>query len=185
VSSHTIPVWETASTPFVGIGHPSKKIPSCPKSFLSLPWLPSNTKTVWKTCCCGHICQSLEARVTPVETHTAMVVNICNTRHRIPVRSPENSKQYFALLIARVQMLFTFLSVLFVASNTLASLSSPSTNAWMDTGVTLQKAISSCEPALQSVWSQSRGFQQNENPNHWTELSVEWFSTWESGKILD
>ena len=30
-------------------------------------------------------------------------------------------------------MLFTFLSVPFVASNTLASLSSPSTNAWMDT----------------------------------------------------
>ena len=46
---------------------------------------------------------------------------------------------YFALLIARVQMLFTFLSVPFVASNTLASLSSPSTNAWMDTEVTLQK----------------------------------------------
>jgi hypothetical protein len=37
-------------------------------------------------------------------------------------------------------MLFTFLSVPFVASNTLASLSSPSTNAWMDTGVTLQKS---------------------------------------------
>ena len=55
--------------------------------------------------------------------------HICNTRHRIPVRSPENSTKYFALLIARVQMLFTFLSVPFVASNTLASLSSPSTNA--------------------------------------------------------
>ena len=53
-------------------------------------------------------------------------------------------------------MLFTFLSVPFVASNTLASLSSPSTNAWMDTGVTLQKkTISSCEPALQTVWPQS------------------------------
>ena len=26
VSSHTIPVWETALTPFVGIGHPSKNI---------------------------------------------------------------------------------------------------------------------------------------------------------------
>ena len=24
------------------IGHPSKKFPNCPKSFLSLPWLPSN-----------------------------------------------------------------------------------------------------------------------------------------------
>ena len=36
-------------------------------------------------------------------------------------------------------MLFTFLSVLLVASNTLASLSSPSTNTWMDTGVTIQK----------------------------------------------
>ena len=46
VSSHTIPVYETASTPFVGIGHPSKKIPNCPKSFLSLPWLPSNNQTV-------------------------------------------------------------------------------------------------------------------------------------------
>jgi hypothetical protein len=51
----------------------------------------------------------------------------------------ENSTKYFTLLIARVQMLFTFLSVPFVASNTLASLSSPSTNAWMDTEVTLQK----------------------------------------------
>ena len=38
-----------------------------------------------------------------------------------------------------MQVLFKFLSVPFVASNTLASLSSPSTNAWMDTGVTLQK----------------------------------------------
>ena len=37
-------------------------------------------------------------------------------------------------------MLFTFLSVPFVASNNLASLSSPSTNAWMDIGVTLQKS---------------------------------------------
>jgi hypothetical protein len=36
-------------------------------------------------------------------------------------------------------MLFTFLGVPFVASNTLASLSSPSTNAWVETGVTLQK----------------------------------------------
>jgi peptide-methionine (R)-S-oxide reductase len=35
----------------------------------------------------------------------------------------------FALLIARVQVLFKFLSFPFVASNTLASLSSPSTNA--------------------------------------------------------
>jgi hypothetical protein len=49
-------------------------------------------------------------------------------RNCIPVRSPENSTQYFVLLIARVQMLFTFLSVLFVASNTLADLSSTSTN---------------------------------------------------------
>ena len=47
----------------------------------------------------------------------------------------EHSTQYFALLIARVQMLFTFLSVPCVASNTLASLC----NAWMDTEVTLQK----------------------------------------------
>ena len=109
-------------------------------------------------------------------------------RHKhidIYIRSPENSTKYVVLLIARVQMLFTFLSVLFVASNTLASLSSPSTNAWMDTGVTLQKRHSFREPALQTVWPQSRGFQQNANPHHWTELSVEWFSTWESGKILD
>jgi hypothetical protein len=46
VSSHTIPVCETASTPFVGIGHSSKKFTNCPKSFLSLPWLPSNNQTV-------------------------------------------------------------------------------------------------------------------------------------------
>jgi hypothetical protein len=64
----------------------------------------------------------------PVEKNAANVVDICNTRHRIPVRSPENSTKYFALLIARVQTLFTFLSVPFVASNTLVSLSSPSTN---------------------------------------------------------
>ena len=56
VSSYTIPVWETASTPFLGIGHPSKKIPNCPKSFLSLPWLPSNNETVWETCWCGQRC---------------------------------------------------------------------------------------------------------------------------------
>ena len=48
MSSRTIPVWESASTPFVGIGHPSKRIPNCPKSFLSLPWLPSNNHTVWE-----------------------------------------------------------------------------------------------------------------------------------------
>jgi hypothetical protein len=51
-----------------------------------------------------------------VETNAANVVDICNTRHRIPVRSPENSTKYFVLLIARVQILFTFLSVPFVAS---------------------------------------------------------------------
>jgi hypothetical protein len=39
-------------------------------------------------------------------------------------------------------------------------------------------------PALQTVWPPSRGFQRNENPHHWTELSVEWFSTWKLGKIL-
>jgi hypothetical protein len=38
VSSHTIPVGETGSTPFVSIEHASKKIPNCPKSFLTLPW---------------------------------------------------------------------------------------------------------------------------------------------------
>jgi len=43
-------------------------------------------------------------RVTPVETNAANVVDICNTGHRIPVRSPENSTQYFVLLNARVQI---------------------------------------------------------------------------------
>jgi hypothetical protein len=50
-----------------------------------------------------------------VETNAANVVDICNTRHRIPVWSPENSTKYFALLIARVQILLTLLSVPFVA----------------------------------------------------------------------
>ena len=52
VSSHIIPVWETASTPFVGIEH--SKL-----SFLSLSWLPSNSQTVWEACWCGQRCQSL------------------------------------------------------------------------------------------------------------------------------
>jgi hypothetical protein len=126
----------------VGIGHPSKRNSNCPKSFLGFPWLPSNNQTVWATSWCGQRCQrltQLSARVTLVETNAANVVNISNTRHRIPVRSPENSTKYFTLLIARVQMLFTCLSVPFVASNTLVSLSSPSTHAWMNTEVTLQK----------------------------------------------
>jgi hypothetical protein len=52
-----IPVWETASTPFVGIGHTSKKIPNCPKSFLSLPWWTLKdvnnicTLAKYKICC--------------------------------------------------------------------------------------------------------------------------------------
>jgi hypothetical protein len=71
-----------------------------------------------------------------VETNAANAVDICNTRHRILVRSPENSTTYCVLLIARVQILYTFLSVPLVASNTLASLSSPSTNVCVDTGVT-------------------------------------------------
>ena len=52
-------------------------------------------------------------------------------QHSSPYTSKVTGKQYkyFTLLIARVQMLFTFLSVPFVASNTLASLSSPSTHA--------------------------------------------------------
>jgi hypothetical protein len=58
-----------------------------------------------------------------VETNAANVVDICKTRYYILVRSPENSTTYFVVLIARVQVLFTFLSVPFVASNTLASLS--------------------------------------------------------------
>jgi hypothetical protein len=58
-----------------------------------------------------------------VETNSANVVDICNTRHRILVTSPENSTKYFVLLIARVHISFTFLSVPFVSFNTLASLS--------------------------------------------------------------
>ena len=75
-----------------------------------------------------------------MEKNAANVVDICKSRYYILVRSPENSTKYFVLLIARVQVLFTFLSVPFVASNTLASLSSPSTYVWMDTRVTLQKS---------------------------------------------
>jgi hypothetical protein len=119
-----------------------EKNPNSTTSFLRLPWLPSNNQTVWETCWCGQRCLSLAhlwAIVIPVDTHTANVVDICNTRHRTPVKSPENSTTYFVLLIARVQILFTYLSVQFVASNTLMSLSSPSTHAWMDTSVTLQK----------------------------------------------
>jgi hypothetical protein len=41
-----------------------------------------------------------------VETNAANVLNICNTCHQIPVRSPENSTKYFALLIARVPEFF-------------------------------------------------------------------------------
>jgi hypothetical protein len=59
VSSHTISVWETGSTPFVSIGHASKKIQNCPKSFLTLPWLPSNNQAVWETCWCEQKCLSL------------------------------------------------------------------------------------------------------------------------------
>ena len=61
-------------------------------------------------------------------------------QHSSPVKSPENSTTYVVLLITRVQILFTFLSVQFVASNTLTSLSSPSTNTWMGTEVILQKS---------------------------------------------
>jgi hypothetical protein len=46
LSSHTITLQETASTPFVSIGHPSKKNPNSTTSFLRLPWLPSNNQTV-------------------------------------------------------------------------------------------------------------------------------------------
>ena len=52
-------------------------------------------------------------------------------QHSSSYTSKVTGKQY--------TILFTFLSVQFVASNALASLSSPSTNPWMDTGVTLQK----------------------------------------------
>jgi hypothetical protein len=69
------------------------------------------------------------ALFTPVETNTANGVDISNTCHRIPVRSPENRRTYSVLLIARVQIVFTVWSVQCVASNALASLSSPSTNA--------------------------------------------------------
>ena len=113
-------------------------------------------------------------------------VNICKTRHRIPVRSPENSTKYFALLVARVQMLFTFLSVfrLWLPIRWRVQAALPQTPEWTQKWP-YKKDISSCEPALQTVWPHSRGFQQNENPHHWTELSVEWFLTWESGKIWD
>jgi hypothetical protein len=67
----------------------------------------------------AHRKKCLFCKVTPVSIQ-AFVEGLL--RLRIPVRSPENSTKYFALLIARVQMLFTFFSVLFVASNTLASL---------------------------------------------------------------
>jgi hypothetical protein len=96
-----------------------EKNPNSTTSFLRLPWLPSNNQTVWETCWCGQRCLSLAhlwAIVIPVDTHTANVVDICNTRHRTPVKSPENSTTYFVLLIARVQILFTYLSVQFVAS---------------------------------------------------------------------
>jgi hypothetical protein len=75
---------------------------------------------------------------TTVETNTTNVEDICNTCRRIPVRSPENRRTYFVLLIARVQILFTVWSVQCVVSNTLASQSSPSTNACMNTLVTYQ-----------------------------------------------
>ena len=34
---------------------------------------------------------------TPMETNTTNVVDIWNTCHRIPVRSPENRRTYFVL----------------------------------------------------------------------------------------
>jgi hypothetical protein len=48
-----------------------------------------------------------------VETNAANVVNMCNTRHRIPVRSPENSAKYFALLIPSFQIIFKLNQSLF------------------------------------------------------------------------
>jgi hypothetical protein len=63
-------------------------------------------------------------------------------QHSSSYTSKVTGKQYniFVLLIGRVQISFTYLSVPFVASNMLASVSSHSTNVWMDTGVTLQKS---------------------------------------------
>jgi alpha-D-ribose 1-methylphosphonate 5-phosphate C-P lyase len=40
-----------------------------------------------------------------VDTTTANVVDIWNTRHRIPVKSPENSTTYVVLLSARLRHL--------------------------------------------------------------------------------
>ena len=73
---------------------------------------------------------------------TALVNIMILRQHSSSYTSKVTGKQYkiLCMSIARVQILFTFLSVPFVASNTLASLSSPSTNIWMDTGVTLQKS---------------------------------------------
>jgi hypothetical protein len=55
-----------------------------------------------------HRKKCLFCKVTPVSIQT-FVEGLLR-----PVSSPENITKYFALLIARVQMLFTFLSVPFV-----------------------------------------------------------------------
>ena len=131
MSSHTIPVCETASTPFVGIGHQSKKIQNCPV-FPHPPMIafkqPNSLRTLL-----------VRAEISKPNTimgksHSCGDKRLKCFRHMQHSSSynskvTENSTTYFVLLIARVQMLFTFFSVPSVASNTLASLRSPSTNA--------------------------------------------------------
>jgi hypothetical protein len=72
-----------------------------------------------------------------VETNAANVVDII-MQHSSSYTSKVTGKQYKMFCTVNLQLLFTFLSVPLVASNTLANLSSPSTIAWMETWVTLQ-----------------------------------------------
>ena len=81
-------------------------------------------------------------------------------QHCILVRAPENSTKYVVLLIARVQILYTFLSVPFVASNTLASLSSPSTNVWMD-DFCLWANTSDCLTTVSRILTESKSSSLN------------------------
>ena len=66
-----------------------------------------------------------------LQTYATLVI-VYQQGHR------KTEEHFVVLLIARVQILFIVWSVQCVASNTLASLSSPSTNACMDTLVTQQ-----------------------------------------------
>jgi hypothetical protein len=82
------------------------------------------------TICQSHTCGDKRCKCCRHMQHSSSYTN----------KVAGKSTTYVVLLIARVQILFTFLGVPCVVSNTLASLSSPSTNVWMDTGVTLQKS---------------------------------------------